>query len=273
MRKEEVLIVVAIPVFLQHSRDFRRAERLIESFRMGDIIVVSDAPILGYLLMIGREKQVCQIAIADVRGVHGVVKESGALVLIISPPIVIIKLKPRPNAFAGVNAEVGLETILPIGLVAAAIVAQIGNGRERIGKEKPLYRHKKKAVGLSENELRAIRRAMDKDPCDARCSQIPQRIILPISPHGERCVHKQVRERVGTCCISVAKACIHRPHLHPLRNLFVGSQRVGTVFLFVRCNVSILVDPVQFVLCEDVCHRQEQCSEEYRCFFHLSYKA
>ena len=69
----------------------------------------------------------CLIALSYIRAPHGVVKQSGGLVLIISPSIKIIKLKANTSLLVHIYREQSLKMVFSIGAVTAAIERYIGN--------------------------------------------------------------------------------------------------------------------------------------------------
>ena len=69
-----MLVVISVPVLLQYGRDFIAGEIIGILFRMLDIVIIGDTSVLGHLLVIGTEEEVCLISVAQIRGPHGVLE-------------------------------------------------------------------------------------------------------------------------------------------------------------------------------------------------------
>ena len=91
MGKEDVLVVQSVPVLFQNGRNFVGGKRFGVDFRMLDVIIVGNTAVLGHLLMIGTEEEVCLIAVAQVRSPHGVFEMAGTLCVIISSAILVVE--------------------------------------------------------------------------------------------------------------------------------------------------------------------------------------
>ena len=76
-----------------------------------------------------------------------------ALVLIVSAPIQIIKYEPHTEPFTCVYCKFCREMVFAIVAISCIVIAQIGNGRERIGEKELRDGRDDKVIGLCENEL------------------------------------------------------------------------------------------------------------------------
>ena len=63
MREEDVLVIISVPVFFEHGRNFALCETLLEEVWMLDIVIVGDTSILRYLLVERGEEEVCLILV------------------------------------------------------------------------------------------------------------------------------------------------------------------------------------------------------------------
>ena len=86
-----MLVVQSVPVLFQNGRNFIGGKRFGVDFRMFDVIIVGNTAVLGHLLMIGTEEEVCLIAVAQVRSPHGVFEVTGTLCVIISSAILVVE--------------------------------------------------------------------------------------------------------------------------------------------------------------------------------------
>ena len=125
---EDVLEVVAVPVFGQHGGQLADVVIVTETFRMGDKVVVGDAAVFRLLVMHRGEEQVCLVAVADIRAIEGVVEEGGTVVLIVPTPVDVVKLHSHTDGLACIDSEECLEMVLAIGAVAAGVKADVGDG-------------------------------------------------------------------------------------------------------------------------------------------------
>ena len=65
-----MLVIIAVPVAFKYGGDFRRAVVVAEALRVGDVLIISDSTVFGYLLMIGRKQKVGLIAVAEIAAIR-----------------------------------------------------------------------------------------------------------------------------------------------------------------------------------------------------------
>ncbi len=151
--EEDVLVVVAVPVAREHGGYLRGVKRLVERLGMGDVVIIGDTTILGYLLMVGRHQQVRLIAVAQVRAIHGIVEMGGRLAVVIATTIEIIELKAHAQALARIHTKLRGEMVLTIGAVATVVVSEVGEGREGVGEMEIAHWRDEIIVGVGKQEL------------------------------------------------------------------------------------------------------------------------
>lgn len=111
-----MLVVQSVPVLFQNGRNFIGGKRFSVDFRMLDVIIVGNTAVLGHLLMIGTEEEVCLIAVAQVRCPHGVLKVAGTLSVIISSAILVVESETAPSLLLAFTANMALKSSSPVTL-------------------------------------------------------------------------------------------------------------------------------------------------------------
>ncbi len=189
--EENVEVVVAVPVPLQHCGYVAFAEIVLEYFRMRDIPVVGYSAVLGHLLVVCREQQVRIVPLPDVGAVHGIVEVGGALLLVVSPAIDVVELEADADFLSYVGAEKSLEMVFSVCLVTALVVRQVCYGRQGVGEQELVGRLYEVVVRLCEYEL-VGHGAVDEYTVDARRTEIARRVVFAPHPGCEYCVHEHV---------------------------------------------------------------------------------
>ena len=164
--EENLLVVVAVPVVAQKGGNFVLFERGVELFGMRDVIVVGDAAVLAYFLMVGISQQVGLVAVAEIRTVKGVVEVGCVLVGIIAAPVDVVDFHAQSEFLARIHGKERLEMVFAILSVAASVIREIGDGRQRVGEMKFARLGNEEVVRRSKEEVRRLR-AVDIDTVDA----------------------------------------------------------------------------------------------------------
>ena len=126
----------------------------------------------------------CLVALAYIGAPHGVIKQGGGLVLIISPSVKIIKLKANTCLFVHIYSEQSLKMVFSIGAVTAAVERYIGYRRKCIGKTKFRRRRYEIPVWLRKRKERSII-TVCSNTRDTRRSQVSRGIIFTIPACGK----------------------------------------------------------------------------------------
>ena len=152
--EKQALVVVAVPVLRQDGGYFVVGIALGIQLGVGDVVVVGDAAVLRSLLVVVLKQQVQLVAVAQVGNVERGVEVGVVLVLEVATGVAIVQVEAQSGLLAGVGGKAGVNEVLAVGLVAAAAIAQVRDGRQRVG-EMPfvgLAQHLR--VGVGEERLR-----------------------------------------------------------------------------------------------------------------------
>ena len=219
--EEDVLVVVAVPVFLQHGRNLGTLETLVETLRMHDVFIVGDAAVLSDFLMICRHQQVGFIAVAEIAAVHRVVEVGGTLRVVVAASVDVVEVKAEAEPLSGIHAELRGEVVVAIRPVATLVVAQVRERRQGVGEMKIARLCEEIVVGLCEEEM-AVGLSVDEYPVDAGCSLVASRIVFSTQTLGEGGVHIHIRKGVWRHGGTVAKLLVDRPRLHAFGDFLVA---------------------------------------------------
>ena len=74
MGKEQMLIVITVPISIEHRRNIWCGEALGEQLRVNDVVVIGDTTIFGHFLVIGRHQKMRLILVAKIRTIHRIVE-------------------------------------------------------------------------------------------------------------------------------------------------------------------------------------------------------
>ena len=136
------------------------------------------------------------VAVAEVGGKECAVEVRRALVAVVAPGIVVVELEAHARPLVGVDGELGVQTVLTVGIVAAVVVVDVGEWREGVGEVHLLGLLYEEAVGLSEDE-RAALLAVDEDAAQAGRVVVARGVVLAIDARVERGVLEEVWQGVG----------------------------------------------------------------------------
>ena len=166
------------------------------------------------------------IAVAQVAAIHRVVEVGSALVAVIAAAVDVIEKKPYANALTRIHRELSLEMVLAVGSVAAVVVADVGERRQRVGEEEVLHRCYEIVVGIDEDEF-IILFPVNEDTVLTWRPQVAGGVVFPPQARCEDGVLKHIGERIGLSGDTVAESAVNLPHVDAFGNLLVGTQRVG----------------------------------------------
>ena len=159
---------------------------------MCDEVVVGDATVLSRFLMVGLEEHVRLIAVAEVRSVERSVEVAVVLVLEVAAGIAVVQVEAQARLLAGVYGKAGVDEVFAVGLVAAAAVAEIGDGRQRVGKVPLVRLAQHLVVGVGEEGL--CRGPAVGENARQACGIVrAHRVILSV----HACAHRRLRVEVG----------------------------------------------------------------------------
>ena len=167
MREKHVLIVVAVPVSAQHGRNFRSRIIVAVTFGVYDVVVVGDSAVFSHFLVVERAEKMGFVALAEITAVERVVEMRSALRIVVSASVNIVEIEAESESFIDIDAEFCREMVFAVQAVAASVVSEVGDGRERVGEVEILRSFDEKIVGLGENEL-SVGLSVDENSVDAR---------------------------------------------------------------------------------------------------------
>ena len=107
------------------------------------------------------------VAFAEVTAIERVVGVRRALRIVISAPVNVVEIRSETKPFIDIDTEFRREMVFAVQSVAAGVVSEVGDGRERIRKKEILRSFDEKVVGLCENEL-SVGLTVDENAVDAR---------------------------------------------------------------------------------------------------------
>ena len=227
MGEEDVLVVVAIPVLLQHGRNFVGGETLGEELRMLDVVIIGDTSVLRHLLVIGAEEEVRLVAVAQIRSPHRIFEVRRALCIVVAATVFVVESESATQLLVGIHRKDCLEVILTIGSVTAAIQCDVGDRRVGVGEVEVTHRGNDVVVWLGEDEVALRVASVDEDAVDAGGTHIAQGVVLSAQSFGEGSVLVHCLHGVHHGSPGISKSLIHSPYPDALRNLLVSAQRVG----------------------------------------------
>ena len=91
--EEEVEMVVAVPVALEHRGYLALGIRVAETLGVGDVVVVGDTAVLRHFLMVGGEHRVHLVAVTDMGEIERGTEVRRALVGVISAGVEVVELE------------------------------------------------------------------------------------------------------------------------------------------------------------------------------------
>ena len=263
--EEDMLVVISVPVLLQHRGNLVGRKRLVEHLRMGDIRVVGDTSILRHLLMVGGKEQVSLIALTEITSPHGVVEVGRVLRVVVATPVEVVKLETEAPSLARIDSEESPKVVLTIDAVSRRVVVQQGDRRQGGSKVEILGLHEEVVVRIHEEEVRLLP-AVDEDTRLPWRPEVAQRVILPILPRSEDGVHIHKGEGIGHGRRPVAKPLVHRPHLQSARHhLVLALDRVRpipTVVLKTRSRPLVVGKDLLHLILGPCQHRETQESTQ-----------
>ena len=98
-----------------------------------------------------------------------------------------------------------------VGLVAAAIVAHVGDGRQGVGEVKLIGLAVHVAIGLREDEL-PVSVTVHEDAVLASGIVVAGGVVFAVPSLVEGCTHEEMRHRVGLSRTDVAETAVNSPH-------------------------------------------------------------
>ena len=257
-----MLVVVAVPVLSEHRRYLVLGIVVSEGFGMRDVVIVGDTAVFGHLLVVGRGEKMGLIALTQIGAIHRIVEMRGSLAVVVATGVEIVEVETDAELLARVDTELRREVILSVGAVAAVVIREVGEGRERVGEVKLADGLHEIVVGLGEDKLPLVV-SVNEDAGLSRRAEVARSVIFATQSRGEDSVGKHVRHGVEWRGRTVAKALVDGPDVDALGDLFVRSERVGVVPCVSAADVSVLVDLVEVVIAQGVLrHGQREMDSE-----------
>ena len=152
MGEENVLVVVSVPVPFKYRRDFIGYKFALEALGVGDVFVAENTTVLRNLLVVRGEKKMCLVVITEIAAIQGEVEKCGVLCLIVAAPVKIVELEAATQTLVGIDGKLRGDVVFTFGLVAAFVIGDVGDWRERIGEMKVLYGREEIVVRLCEDK-------------------------------------------------------------------------------------------------------------------------
>ena len=227
MGEEDVLIVVAIPVLLQHGRYFVGGETLGEKLRMLDVVIIGNTSVLRHLLVVGAEKEVRLIAVAQIRSPHRIFEVRRALCIVVAATVFVVESESATQLLVGIHRKDCLEVILTVGSVTAAIQRDVGDRRVGVGEVEVAHGGDDIIVWFREHKVALRIAAVDEDTVDAGGTHVAQGVVLSAQSFREGGILVHCLHGVDHSSPGISKSLIHSPYPDSLRNFLVSAQRVG----------------------------------------------
>ena len=177
--QEDMLVVISVPVLLQYGRDFIAGEIIGILFRMLDIVIIGDTSVLGHLLVIGTEEEVCLISVAQIRGPHGVLEVGSTLCIVVSSAVFVVETESTTQLLVGIHCKDSLEVVFSVGTVTTTVQRHVGDRRVGVGEMEVAHGRYDVVVWFREHEV-TLRTSVDEDTVDSCSTHVAQCVILSI---------------------------------------------------------------------------------------------
>ena len=194
---------------------------------MFDVVIVGDTSVFRHLLVVGAEKEVRLVAVAQIRGPHRIFEVCRALCIVVTATIFVVESESAAQLLVGIHRKDCLEVVLTVGSVTAAVQRDVGDRRVGVGEVEVTHRSNDVVVWLGEDEVALRIASVDEDAVDAGGTHVTQGVVLSAQSFREGCVLVHCLHSVHHGSPSISKSLIHSPYPDAFRNLLVGAQRVG----------------------------------------------
>ena len=194
---------------------------------MFDVVIVGDTSVFRHLLVVGAEKEVRLVAVAQIRGPHRIFEVRRALCIVVAATVFVVESESATQLLVGIYRKDCLEVILAVGSVTAAVQRDVGDRRVGVGEVEVAHRADNVVVWLGEDEVALRVASVDEDAVDAGGTHVAQGVVFAPQSFGEggvlvHCLHGVYHGSPG-----ISKSLIHSPYPDAFRNLLVSAQRVG----------------------------------------------